>query len=93
MSGTVDKKQNELIVTTYRYMWTVSETDGQKIQVKILSGVPAEHAEFQKAVISELGDKLCRFAREYVCEYDIFKMGILDVIVGADGDRSGDDNA
>lgn len=86
-----DDKKN-LIVTTYRYMWTVSETDGQKIQVKVLSGISAEHTEFQNAVISELGDKLCRFAREYVCEYDIFKMGILDVIVGADGEE-GDGNA
>lgn len=75
-------------IYVYRYMWRSSSDDEfkNKVCIKVVADTLEGLKSFESALISQYGDKLDSFAREYLHEYDVEKISIVDTLYRKEGE-------
>lgn len=80
----IDAEKAKQTLFTYRYMWTL-KPDGDavvdKVNIKVVTDVIDGLLKFEDSVVAFYGDKLSVFCREYVCEYSVPLLGVVDSLI------------
>ncbi|UPW41999.1 hypothetical protein [Dipodfec virus RodF1_43] len=73
--------EDKIVLYCYRYVW--KEKGQETLNFRIVTDTEDGLQKFADQIIQEFGD-LERLGREYVCEYDVSKLCLLEPLYGVE---------